>query len=57
MVEEMKKSANSSFSGCMENIELNTFREWRKQNNQFPDPILDEVDSAHYYFYSIGLGD
>ena len=56
MVAEMKKSANSSFSGIMENIELNTFREWRKQNDQFPDPILDEVDSAHYYFYSIGLG-
>ena len=37
-------------------MELITFREWRKQNNQFPDPILDEVDSAHYYFYSIGLG-
>ena len=43
MVAEMKKSANSSFSGIMENIELNTFREWRKQNNQFPDPILDEL--------------
>jgi hemoglobin-like flavoprotein len=56
MVEEMKKSANSSFSGSMEGAELITFREWRKQNNQFPDPILDEVDSAYYYFYSIGLG-
>ena len=56
MVEEMKKSANSTFSGIMKDKELFTFREWRKQNNQFPDPILDEVDSAHYYFYSIGLG-
>ena len=56
MVEEMKKSANSSFSGSMKGKELITFREWRKQNNQFPDPILDEVDSAYYYFYSIGLG-
>ena len=56
MVEEMKKSANSTFSGIMKGKELITFREWRKQNHQFPDPILDEVDSAHYYFYSIGLG-
>jgi len=56
MVEEMKKSANSSFSGSMKGTELITFREWRKQNNQFPDLILDEVDSAYYYFYSIGLG-
>jgi signal transduction histidine kinase len=56
MVEEMKKSANSTFSGIMKGKELITFRDWRKQNNQFPDPILDEVDSAYYYFYSIGLG-
>jgi serine phosphatase RsbU (regulator of sigma subunit) len=56
MVQEMKKSANSTFNGSMEGNELITFREWRKQNNQFPDPLLDEADSVHYYFYSIGLG-
>jgi signal transduction histidine kinase len=56
MVEEMKKSANSSFNGSMENLELNIFREWRKQFNQFPDPLLDESYSMHYYFLSIGQG-
>ena len=56
MVQEMKKSAHTTFSGSMEGLELNTFREWRKQYNQFPDPLLDEVDSIHYYFYSIGQG-
>lgn len=56
MVEEMKKSTNSTFNGSMKGEEFTTFREWRKQNNQFPDPILDKVDSAHYYFYSIGQG-
>ncbi len=56
MVEEMKKSANSSFNGSMEDQELNVFREWRKQNNQFPDPLLDESNSMHYYFLSIGKG-
>ncbi|MCB0742330.1 MAG: SpoIIE family protein phosphatase [Ignavibacteriae bacterium] len=56
MVHEMKKSVNSIFSGSMEGKELNNFCEWRKQERQFPDPILDEVDSANYYFYSIGLG-
>ncbi|MCB9249366.1 MAG: hypothetical protein H6613_12880 [Ignavibacteriales bacterium] len=40
----------------MEGKELNNFCEWRKQEKQFSDPILDEVDSANYYFYSIGLG-
>jgi len=56
MVQEMIKSANSTFSGSMEGRELNNFREWRKQNHQFPDPILDKLDTAYYYFYSIGLG-
>jgi signal transduction histidine kinase len=56
MAQEMKKSAHSTFSGSLEGEELNTFREWRKQYNQFPDPLLDEVDSIHYYFYSIGQG-
>jgi signal transduction histidine kinase len=56
MVEEMKKSANSSFNGNMENLELDKFREWRNQNNQFPDPLLDESRSMHYYFLSIGQG-
>jgi signal transduction histidine kinase len=56
MVREMKKSVNSTFSGSMEGAELISFREWRKQNNQFPDPLLDEVESVHYYFYSIGQG-
>ncbi|KAF0132054.1 MAG: integral membrane sensor signal transduction histidine kinase [Bacteroidetes bacterium] len=56
MAQEMKKSAHSTFSGSLDGLELNTFREWRKQYNQFPDPLLDEVDSIHYYFYSIGQG-
>jgi signal transduction histidine kinase len=56
MAQEMKKSAHTTFSGSMEGLELNTFREWRKQYNQFPDPLLDEVNSIHYYFYSIGQG-
>lgn len=56
MVEEMKKSANSSFQGSMEDHELTVFREWRQQNNQFPDPLLDESGSMHYCFLSIGQG-
>lgn len=56
MVKEMKKSVNSTFSGSFMGEELNRFRKWRKQANQFPDPILDKADSVHYYFYSIGHG-
>ena len=56
MVQEMKRSENSNFSGSFEGEELNRFREYRKQDNQFPDPLLDAAKSVHYYFYSIGSG-
>jgi len=56
MVQEMKKSADAIFSGSFEGDELNVFREYRKQDKQFPDPILDESSSLDYYFCSIGQG-
>lgn len=56
MVLEMKRSADAFFSGSMVYEELNIFREYRKQDGQFPDPLLDEATEIHYNFYSIGLG-
>lgn len=56
MVEEMQKSANSFFIGSIKEDELQQFREWRKDHNQFPDPILDDLPEFFYYFYSIGQG-
>lgn len=56
MVLEMKRSADAFFSGSMVDEELNIFREYRKQDGQFPDPLLDEATEVHYNFYSIGLG-
>jgi serine phosphatase RsbU (regulator of sigma subunit) len=56
MAETMKKSADAFFSGSMTGEELVTFREWRKKDNQFPDPLLDETTAVYYNFYSIGPG-
>ncbi len=56
MAETMKRSANAFFSQSFDGEELNVFREYRKQDNQFPDPILEESSSLHFYFYSIGPG-
>ncbi|MDO8899192.1 MAG: histidine kinase dimerization/phospho-acceptor domain-containing protein, partial [Bacteroidales bacterium] len=56
MVTEMQKSANSFFIGSIKGDELKKFREWRKDYNQFPDPILDNLTEVFYYFYSIGQG-
>jgi signal transduction histidine kinase len=56
MVNELKRSADAYFTGCLEGEELISFREYRKLDKQFPDPLLDKATKAHYNFYSIGLG-
>jgi ketosteroid isomerase-like protein len=56
MAETMKRSANAFFSQSFDGEELNVFRQYRKQDNQLPDPILEESNSIHFYFYSIGPG-
>jgi signal transduction histidine kinase len=56
MVRAMQKSANSFFIGSIKGDELHKFREWRKDHNQLPDPILDDLPELFYYFYSIGQG-
>jgi len=56
MVHAMQKSADSFFSGSLEGHKLDEFRKYRKEDNQFPDPILEKTDAIFYYFYSIGQG-
>ncbi|MEZ5083266.1 MAG: hypothetical protein R2750_07430 [Bacteroidales bacterium] len=56
MVREMQKSVNSFFIGSIQGEELKKFIEWRNNNDQFPDPLLDKSDAVYYYFYSIGKG-
>jgi len=56
MVNELKSSADAYFTGYLTGEELEVFREYRKLDNQFPDPLLDEATNAQYNFYSIGLG-
>ena len=56
MVGEMQKSANNYFTGSMQGEQLQSFSEWRKKYDQFPDPLLDKTPAVYYYFYSIGKG-
>ncbi len=56
MVQEMKKSADAYFSGRLDGEELESFRKYRQQENQFDDPLLDETKSVYYCFFSIGKG-
>jgi len=56
MVKAMQESANSFFIGKIQGKELREFIQWRNNNDQFPDPLLDKSDAVYYYFYSIGKG-
>jgi hypothetical protein len=54
--EKMLESEDAYYTKTFEGAALDTWRQYRKQTNQLPDPKLDETPSAHYYFYSIGSG-
>jgi signal transduction histidine kinase len=56
MALRMLSEADAFFSGSFEGEELEVFRNYRKQDHQFPDPLLDEATTVDYYFYSIGPG-
>src|SRR6056297_3526644 len=56
MVTRMLESADAFFTTNITADELATFRLYRKQENQFPDPLLDETESIDGHFFSIGPG-
>lgn len=56
MATRMLESADGFFTGTLTGKELEKFRAYRKQENQFPDPLLDEAESVDYHFFSIGPG-
>jgi signal transduction histidine kinase len=56
MATRMLESADGFFTGSLAGKELEKFRAYRKQENQFPDPLLDEAESVDYHFFSIGPG-
>src|SRR6056297_1849363 len=56
MVTRMLESADAFFTTNLTGDELATFRSYRKQENQFPDPLLDETESIDGHFFSIGPG-
>ncbi len=56
LAQEMLSSPDAFYSKIFKGEELQVWRDHRRKTNQLPDPKLDEVDSAYYYFYSIGPG-
>ncbi len=56
MVREMLASRDGHFIGSLIGKRLEEFRSHRKEENHFPDPLLDEASEVSYCFLSIGEG-
>ncbi|MDP2043183.1 MAG: ATP-binding protein [Algoriphagus sp.] len=56
MVRQMLASKDGHFTGTLSGRELEEFREHRKAEEHFPDPILDESKEISHCFLSIGEG-
>jgi signal transduction histidine kinase len=52
----MIESTDGFFTGTLTGDVFREWRTYRKMEDQLPDPLLDEVDSVDYHFYSIGPG-
>jgi len=55
-VNQMLKDSSAFFTKSFSGSELKEWIEYQKKSNQFADPNLNEAESLHYYFYSIGPG-
>ena len=55
-VNQMLTDPEAFFTTIFEGTKLKDWMEYQEKANQFVDPHLYEVDSLHYYFYSIGPG-
>jgi signal transduction histidine kinase len=56
MVRQMLASKDGHFTGMLTGEKLVEFREHRKAENHFPDPLLDESEEISHCFLSIGRG-
>jgi hypothetical protein len=55
-VNQMLTDPEAFFTTAFEGTKLKDWMEYQEKTNQFVDPHLYEVNSLHYYFYSIGPG-
>ncbi|HYM92639.1 MAG TPA: hypothetical protein VET23_00750, partial [Chitinophagaceae bacterium] len=56
LAQKMLSSPDAFYSKIFRGNDLQVWRDHRRATHQLPDPLLDEVDSAYYYFFSIGSG-
>ncbi|PKA83101.1 phospho-acceptor domain-containing protein [Ulvibacter sp. MAR_2010_11] len=53
-VKAIRKSNNAFHHLAITGKELNDWKKFRKDNNEFDDPRLEKIASLHYYNYSVG---
>ncbi|MBP6681530.1 MAG: nuclear transport factor 2 family protein, partial [Saprospiraceae bacterium] len=56
MIRNMQQSTDAFFRHSFEGVELEKWIQYRKEDHQFSDPILEASSAVHFYFYSIGEG-
>lgn len=56
MIHKMAASPEAYFPAAFKGKELDEWRKYRNEDNQFPDPILEASDAVYFHFYSIGQG-
>ena len=56
LAQKMLSSPDAVYIKIFEGKDLQVWRDHRRATHQLSDPLLDEVDIAYYYFYSIGSG-
>lgn len=55
-INEIKKKDDAFAEFKISGDELDEWRRWRIENGEAEDPKIDNIESLHYYFYSIGMG-
>ncbi|WP_084438816.1 ATP-binding protein [Algoriphagus mannitolivorans] len=56
LVDKISKAKDGYFEGSLKGKVLDEFRQHRKEEKHLEDPLMDQVDEIHYFFYSIGQG-
>ena len=56
MIQHMQQSPDAFFTHSFEGDALEVWKQYRRDDHQFPDPILEDASAVHFYFYSIGQG-
>jgi signal transduction histidine kinase len=56
MIQRMQQAPDAFFKHSFDGDALEEWKQYRRDDHQFADPILEKSSAVHFYFYSIGQG-